>query len=195
MILMWCFILLEHPITRIGEKEERNVVFLVGYIQDTTDQYGDDARGLHYQTLEPIPMKNIPCCGIIALSEPATDEFFNDDNDNVTYLKSEEKILKSFLNDKDIVKLSLKRLHYLMNVSVNDLFCSNILSILYNEVRSVHPAKSMECKSCRILLKRYQFLCSKDADYDGKSLSKGERTTKEINVLFALYYELNKYIL
>ena len=112
----------QDPITRIGEKEGRNVVFHVGYIQDTTDQYGDNARGRHYQNLEPIP-----CCGIIAiLSEPATDEAFHDDNDNVTYLKSEEKILKSFLNDKDIVKLSLKRLHYLMNVSVNDLFCSNI---------------------------------------------------------------------
>ena len=50
----------QDPITRIGEKEGRNVVFHVGYIQDTTDQYGDDARGGHYQSLEPIPMKNIP---------------------------------------------------------------------------------------------------------------------------------------
>ena len=35
---------------------------------------------------------------------------------------------------------------------------------MYNEVRSGHPAKSMEGKSCR-----RHFLCSKDPDYDGES--------------------------
>ena len=73
----------QDPITKIGEKEGRNVVFYVVYIQDTNDQYGDNAREGHYQSLEPIPMKNIPCYGIIVLSEPATDEVFHDDNDRV----------------------------------------------------------------------------------------------------------------
>ena len=101
----------------------------MGYYQDQSDEGGSAG---HYQSLQPIPMKAVPCCKIPAAIDTVNDsiEVRENDEDKVEILKSEEKILKSFANDGNMVKLSLKRLENLTCVSSNDLFCSNILSIL-----------------------------------------------------------------
>ena len=157
------------PFTTIGNKEGRNVVFHLGYYQDQSDEGG---RAGHYQSLEPIPMKAVPCCKIPAAIDTVNDsiEVRENDEDKVEILKSEEKILKSFANDGNMVKLSLKRLESLTCVSSNDPFCSNILSILYNDVRPNHSPTSSEGKSCRRLLKKFQRMISHDPDYDGEDL-------------------------
>ena len=157
------------PFTTIGNKEGRNVVFHLGYYQDQSDEGG---RAGHYQSLEPIPKKAVPCCKIPAAIDTVNDyiEVRENDEDKVEMLKGEEKILKSFANDGNMVKLSLKRLENLKCVSSNDLFCSNILSILYNDVRPNHSPTSLEGKSCRRLLKKFQRMISHDPDYDGEEL-------------------------
>jgi hypothetical protein len=103
------------PFTTIGNKEGRNVVFHLGYYQDQSDEGG---RAGHYQSLELIPMKAVPCCTIPAAIDTVNDSIEVREND-------EDKVA----NDGNMVKLSLKNLTC---VSSNDLFCSNILSILYN---------------------------------------------------------------
>lgn len=156
------------PFTTIGNKEGRKVIFHLGYYQDQSDEGG---RAGHYQSLEPIPSKAVPCCKIpAAIDTFNVSEVSQNADDEIELLKSEEKILKSFANDVKMVKLSLKRLENLTRVSSNDLFCSNILSILYNDVRPNHSPTTFEGKSCRRLLKKFQRMISRDPDYDGEEL-------------------------
>ena len=161
------------PVTVIGNKDgDSNVVFHLGYYQDDTDQGGHQAG--HYQSLEPVPGKAVPCCKIASTTSTSNREEETENQSreeaNVELLKSEEKILKSFPNDKNMVKLSLKRLVGLKCVSLDDLCCSNILSILYNDIRPNFTAKTAEGKTCRRLLKMYQNLCRKDPEFDEEDL-------------------------
>ena len=131
------------PVTVIGKKEGRNVVFHCGYYQDTTDAGGHGARAGHYQSLEPIPGHEIPCCQIKATPENTTREVDDTiENNIVEMLQNEEKILSSFPGDKSLVKQSLTRLKNLNCVSLDDLCCTNILHILYNDVRQHHGPTS-----------------------------------------------------
>ena len=51
----------KNPFTVIGEDQSRTV-FHVGLYQDTTDQNVYPRRCGHYQRLEIIPGKSVPCC-------------------------------------------------------------------------------------------------------------------------------------
>ena len=159
------------PVTVIGKKEGRNVVFHCGYYQDTTDAGGHGARAGHYQSLEPIPGHEIPCCQIKATPENTTREVDDTiENNIVEMLQNEEKILSSFPGDKSLVKQSLTRLKNLNCVSLDDLCCTNILHILYNDVRQHHGPTSQEGKLCRRLLKKFQNMCMKDPEFDNEDL-------------------------
>ena len=84
-------------------------------------------------------------------------------------LKNEEKILSSFPGDKSLVKQSLTRLKNLC-VSLDDLCSTNILHILYNDVRQQHEPTSQEGKLCRRLLKKFQNMCMKDPEFEDEDL-------------------------
>ena len=141
----------------------------MGYFQDNTDQGGNQAG--HYQSLEPVPGNYVPCCKIVPTPIVSSREVNAiNDQSNVELLKSEEKILQNFQNDKNMVKLSLKRLEDLKCVSLDELCCSNLLSILYNDVRVSYSEKSTEGKICRRLLKKYQNLCRNDREFDEEDL-------------------------
>ena len=107
--------------TVIGNNDDsRNVVFHLGYFQDNTDQGGNQAG--HYQSLEPVPGNYVPCCKIVPTPIVSSREVNAiNDQSNVELLKSEEKILQNFQNDKNMVKLSLKRLEDLKCVSLDEL--------------------------------------------------------------------------
>ena len=80
----------KNPFTVIGEDQSRTV-FHVGLYQDTTDQTVYPRRSGHYQSLEIIPGKSVPCCRIeselVSMSVPITSEVEIDilQNDSIKY--------------------------------------------------------------------------------------------------------------
>ena len=164
------------PVTILDYAENSDVVMHLGYYQDNTDGVGEKRQAGHYQSLEPIPNKAIPCCKIGPSRDDAVHGVANDDNDggavfgesvvrNDEMILTEEKILKTFSDDHKMVELSLIRLTK-MCVSLDDLFSTNISCILYNEIRSKYPATSKIGKLSRKLLLRYQRLCRADPEFD-----------------------------
>ena len=163
------------PVTILDYAENSDVVMHFGYYQDNTDGVGEKRQAGHYQSLEPIPNKAIPCCKI---DQTGDDQAVNgvDDNDvgaaidesvvrNDEMISTEEKILKTFSDDHQMVELSLNRLTK-MCVSIDDLFSTNISCILYNEIRPKYPVTSKIGKLSRKLLLRYQRLCRTDPEFD-----------------------------
>ena len=140
------------PVTILDYAENSDVVMHLGYYQDNTDGIGEKRQAGHYQSLEPILNKAIPCCKIGPNGDDeAVHGVSNDDNDggavfgesvvrNDEMILTEEKILKTFSDDHKMVELSLIRLTK-MCVSLDDLFSTNISFILYNEIRPKYPAR------------------------------------------------------
>jgi hypothetical protein len=76
-------------------------------------------------------------------------------------LANTQLILKTFLSDGTMVRLSLDRINALPSVPVDELFKTKISHILYNDVRNSYGASTFEGKLCRKILRNFQNLCSK----------------------------------
>ena len=109
-----------------------------------------------------VPGVDVPCCSIVA-------EVTEMDND-LDGVKSEEKILGAFIEDRNMVKMSLQRLMNLKCVNLDTLFSTNISHILYNDLRPKYAASTLEGKLCRRLLKRYQSICINSPGFDQDDL-------------------------
>ena len=111
------------PVTVIGHKESRKVVFHIGYYQDTSDPGGIGARAGHYQSLEPCSTdKEVLCCQVTVLDHNPAEV------DTLEMLRNEEKMLSIFSKDKSLVQ-SLTRLGDVKGVSLDELCSTNILHI------------------------------------------------------------------
>ena len=150
------------PVTKLCDEEKSRTVFHVGYYQDTTDRNDRPLRAGHYQSLEVVPGVDVPCCSIVA-------EVTEMDND-LDGVKSEEKILGAFIEDRNMVKMSLQRLMNLKCVNLDTLFSTNISHILYNDLRPKYAASTLEGKLCERLLKRYQSICINSPGFDQDDL-------------------------
>ena len=150
------------PVTKLCDEEKSRTVFHVGYYQDTTDRNDRPLRAGHYQSLEVVPGVDVPCCSIVA-------EVPEMDND-LDGVKCEEKILGAFIEDRNMVKMSLQRLMNLKCVNLDTLFSTNISHILYNDLRPKYAASTLEGKLCRRLLKRYQSICINSPGFDQDDL-------------------------
>ena len=114
------------PVTVIGHKESRKVVFHIGYYQDTSDQGGVGARAGHWALPKPRTCptdKEVPCCQVTVLDHNPADV------DTLEMLRNEGKIVSIFPNDKSMVKQSLTRLGDVKGVSLDELCSTNILHI------------------------------------------------------------------
>ena len=160
----------QNPVTKLGnETYER--VFHIGLYQDTTDQLGLSGRSGHYQSLEPVPGKAVPCCGVdagqvtvsIPIDRDVTIDLQNTiEEEAIEKVRVEENILKLFKDNKDMVKLSLKRVLEIKNVNTEVLFKTDISNILYTDMRKLYSNQTTEGTLCRKILKRYQDLCKVD---------------------------------
>ena len=163
----------QNPFTTLGE-ESRTRVFHVGLFQDTTDIDDGPRQAGHYQSLEMVPDKAVPCCNIIAVSTPVpvdidvtidvqesgVQDFLR--NEAKKKIEMEENILKAFKNDKEMVKLSLQRVLKIPHVDTEVLFDTDISNILYTEVRQLFQKETIQGRLCRQILKKYQNLCLVD---------------------------------
>ena len=90
----------------------------------------------------------------------------------VVKIKNEESILNILFEEKSIVEPSLRRLLDMKNdISVNDLFETNICQILSEKIQRKYDAKSNEGKICRRLLLHFQSLCRKDPGFTESEIS------------------------
>ena len=153
------------PVTKLHDDCPNRKVVHVGYYQDTTDQDEGPKKLGHYQSLEIVKNVDVPCCSIVA--EKAVE---NNRDDLVEKIQSEEMVLKTFLSNRTMVRLSLERIHALPCVSLDELFQTNISHILYNDVRSMFEASTFEGKLCRKILKKFQNLCRKSPEFQDQDL-------------------------
>ena len=153
------------PVTKLHDDCPSRKVLHVGYYQDTTDQDEGPKKLGHYQSLEIVQNVDVPCCSIVAEKEV---EQIRDDL--VEKLNSEEMVLKTFLSDRTMVRLSLDRIYALPSVSVDELFKTNISHILYNDVRNRYGASTFEGKLCRKILRIFQNLCRKSQEFQDQDL-------------------------
>ena len=149
----------QNPFTKLGE-DERTMVFHVGLYQDTTDSNDGPRQAGHYQSLEIVPGKAVPCCNIVTVNVPIEHDITIDvqeilRNAAKEKIKTEENILNVFKNDIQMVKLSLKRILNIPDVDTEVLFSTDISNILYTEIRQMYKKESMEGKLCRRILKKY----------------------------------------
>ena len=151
--------------TKLHDDCPSRKVLHVGYYQDTTDQDEGPKKLGHYQSLEIVQNVDVPCCSIVAEKEV---EQISDDL--VEKLNSDEMVLKIFLSDGTMVRLSLDRIYALPSVSVDELFKTNISHILYNDVRNRYGASTFEGKLCRKILRIFQNLCRKSQEFQDQDL-------------------------
>ena len=153
------------PVTKLHDDCPNRKILHVGYYQDTTDQDGGPKKLGHYQSLEIVQNVDVPCCSIVVEleAEKVRDEL-------VEKIQSEEMVLKTFLSDRTMVRLSLERIHALPSVSLNELFNTNISHILYNDVRNRYKASTFEGKLCRKILKKFQNLCRNSPGFQDEDL-------------------------
>ena len=167
----------QNPFTILGD-ENRTQVFHVGLFQDTTDIHDGPRTAGHYQSLEMVPDKAVPCCNIIAVNTPLEIDVTIHNTDVQEFLRKEakdkieleENILKVFKHDKEMVQLSLKRILHIPNVDTEVLFETDITNILYTEVRQIFKKETIQGKLCRQILKKYQQLCLADPRLRGEEL-------------------------
>ena len=168
------------PVTTIGEPAAGKKILHVGYYQDTSDIAvpGSSAyKAGHYQSLEAIGGRGPRCCqtstsgssssSSLNISSLSLPEF---DNEIVSKIISEEKILSLLKNDTDIVVSSLNRLTELRSVSLEELLKTKICEILFNEIKPLYSVSTAVGRKCRRLLKRYQGLCKSHPDFNNDDL-------------------------
>ena len=85
----------QDPVTKLCDECPNRKLFHVGYFQDTSDRADLPRRLGHYQSLEIVPNSQVPCCGI-----SGTEDCVDIVDEAVEKVKSEEKILRAFLDDK-----------------------------------------------------------------------------------------------
>ena len=150
----------QNPFTILGDEEKTNV-FHVGLFQDTTDVNEGPRQAGHYQSLEIVPGQAVPCCNIVTVSVPIDNDVSIDvqevlRNEAKKKIQTEENILKTFKNEKEMVKLSLKRILDIPDVDTEVLFETDLSNILYTDIRKMYSKVSIEGKLCRKILKKYQ---------------------------------------
>ena len=139
---------------RMSDMRE-NVVFHVGYYEDA-----------HFQSLEVIPSKAVPCCGIEEVNQ---EELGMEDNmggmmmeeqnmemeDIEGKLRNGEVILRMQLKNKDAVESSLKRIrNFESKILAKDLFKTEITQVLYEQVRELYGVETLAGRQARRILKQ-----------------------------------------
>ena len=66
------------------------------------------------------------------------------------------------------MKACLERLWKLKNISVDQLFQTNICQILYTDIRNIFSVETSQGKICRRLLRHYQSICQAQPDFNGE---------------------------
>ena len=164
----------ENPVTVMGDGEK---TIHVGYYQDNSDIVPLGSPGYragHYQSLEAVGGKTPKCCKSSEASSPASLSCsavsldVEDASSIVQSIKNEEYILKVLKNDGAIVKACLERLWKLKNISVDQLFQTNICQILYTDIRNIFSVETSQGKICRRLLRHYQSICQAQPDFNGE---------------------------
>ena len=145
----------QNPFTVLGN-EDHQQVFHVGLFQDTTDQF--------------MPIESDVT---IAIQERVEAEA-------IDKIKVEENILKMFKNDKDMVKLSLKRILDVKNVNTDVLFNTDISNILYTDMRPLYSINTVQGKLCRKILNHYQDLCKLDPRLRMKLIQVSQSVKEEV---------------
>ena len=166
------------PVTTIGEPAGGKKILHVGYYQDTSDIAvpGSSAyKAGHYQSLEAIGERVPRCCQAStsgSFSSSALDISSSPlpENEMVSKILSEEKILSLLKNDSDIVASSLNRLTELTSVSLEEIMKTKICEILFIEIRPLYSVGTAVGKKCRRLLKKYQGLCKSHPDFNDDDL-------------------------
>ena len=159
----------QNPVTVIGEGQDRKI-FHMGYYQDNTDRNVSTNslhKAGHYQSLEIIPDTNVPCCHLSVLHNVSRAAI---QSSVVEGIKAEEKILNVLGDDERIVESCLKRLLDIKNISVEELFRTNIYNLLTTKIKPMYPASSQPGKQCRRLLNQYQRLCRNHPDFHDEVL-------------------------
>ena len=156
----------ENPILVVeGNKKEQNiesnVVFHIGYYQDK-----------HFQSLEAIPGKAVPCCKIEEVVEEVGEEVVEvgqekevdvdmeeildtRDSEIETLLKNKEFVLKNNLEDEKTVELSLKRIRKVKKILITaHLFKTEITEVLFDTVRGKYGVNTKAGREVRRILKK-----------------------------------------
>ena len=167
------------PVSKYGRLEEDRPVLHIGYYQDNTDVPNvPKRRAGHYQSLEVVPGSAVEFCGVAAdalvhLSPPLiTIQTATPDRGTVvSKIVNEETILKVLASQQSIVGPSLQRLLDIKSdITIDSLFETEICPILMQSIRPVYNSSSEEGKKCRKLLKYFQQLCRKDPNFDNEEL-------------------------
>ena len=163
----------ENPVTVIGDGVK---TIHIGYYQDNSDLFpvgSPQYRAGHYQSLEEVGGKIPKCCkSSDAPSSPSASlscsvVSSNSESSIVQMIKNEEDILKALKSNGAIVESSLVRLLQLKNISVEQLFETNICNILYSDIRQNFSAETSQGIKCRQLLRHFQSICQSEPDFDG----------------------------
>ena len=149
-----------------GRNKDDNAIFHVEYYQDK-----------HFQSLEQIPGKAVPCCKIEEEVEVLPEEGNEDtvdsqeEDDTVKRLRNEQEyLMKHILNEK-LVEESLKRLRAIEKKIVTDhLFQTEITEVLFGSVREKYGVTSLAGREARRILKTIVELGKNSAKYEDEDL-------------------------
>ena len=150
-------------------EDRANVVLHVGYYQNQ-----------HFTSLEAIPSKAVPCCGI---EEVVEEEMGLEDNmggmememveqnmetdDIVSKLRNEEALLRMQLKNKDAVESSLQRIRkFESKILAKHLFDTQITEVLYNQVRELYGVETLAGRQTRRILKKIVEIGLNSCDVD-----------------------------